>query len=90
MVFTSLGNADTVGVERQEPERIPDGWRYTSAPPGDGSLVVEIREQRCGDSMSGRPFPHTVTVRVGSQVYWLITSPPDKPLADDLLDDVLR
>jgi len=59
---------DTVRVPRPQAERIDGGWRYAGTA-GGGPFVVEILERRCNDSMSGRPYPHTVVVTVLDRVY---------------------
>jgi len=68
MNFLLLGNEDTVSAIRPEPERLADGWRFTAAS-GGRPFVVLIRDGPCNDTMSGRPFPHSVTVRVVGRSY---------------------
>ena len=55
--------ADSFTVAVPEAESIPDGWRFTTTA-NDAPFIIEIAETRCNDTMSGRPFPHTVTVTV--------------------------
>lgn len=68
MEFFALGATDTVTVTRPEAERLDDGWRF-DAVTGGGPFVVRIEERGCGDSMSGRPFPHTVEATVNGRTY---------------------
>lgn len=53
---------------RPEPEAAGNGWRYRTAANGQ-PLTVRIEVRRCNDSMSGRPFPHTVSVTVGGETF---------------------
>jgi heat shock protein HslJ len=68
MGFFLLGREDTLRATRPDPERLADGWRF-NATSGGQPFVVLIREGRCNDSMSGRPFPHSVTVSVAGRTY---------------------
>lgn len=68
MDFSQLGAEHTISAPRPQAERVEGGWRYASTADG-GFFVVEIENRRCNDSMSGRPFPHTVVVTVMDQVY---------------------
>ncbi len=68
MVFTALAEDDTVSVARPDAERLADGWQY-SATAGGHPYLVRIDDQLCSDSMSGRPFPHTVEVTVSGRTY---------------------
>ena len=44
-----------------------DGWRF-NATSVSRPFVVEIRDVKCSDSMSGMPFPHTVSVKIGDAI----------------------
>lgn len=68
MDFFDLGRGDTVRATRPDAEVVADGWRFTATPNG-APYLVEVRDRRCSDSMSGRPFPHTVTVTVNDRTY---------------------
>ncbi|CAN5812879.1 hypothetical protein BH23GEM3_BH23GEM3_14020 [soil metagenome] len=68
MDFSELGDENTGSAIRPDPERLANGWRFT-ARSGERPFIAEIQERRCNDSMSGRPFPHTVTVTVHGQTY---------------------
>ncbi len=68
MEFASLGDADTVRVTRPAAEGIAGGWRF-SATSGGQPFTVLVEDRGCNDSMSGRPFPHTVGVEVNGRSY---------------------
>lgn len=68
MDFFRLGAQDTVRAPRPDPERRPSGWRF-EATANQTPFVVEIEDRLCRDSMSGTPFPHTVSVTVGGMSY---------------------
>lgn len=68
MDFTNLGDPDTVSVTRPPAEGLADGWRF-SATSGGQPFTVRVEDLRCNDSMSGRPFPHTVEVNVNGRTY---------------------
>src|SRR5690606_11420294 len=68
MSFSQLGVDDTVRAERPAAERLEDGWRFAATASGE-PFLVRIEDRRCSDSMSGRPFPHTIEVTVGDQVF---------------------
>jgi len=68
MSFSQLGVDDTVRAERPAAERLEDGWRFAATASGE-PFLVRIEDRRCNDSMSGRPFPHSIEVTVGDQVF---------------------
>ena len=68
MEFHDLGGKDTVRANRPAPERRADGWRFSATFDG-APFVVLVQDGRCSDSMSGRPFPHTVIVTAREQTY---------------------
>lgn len=68
MEFTRLGSQDTITAIRPEPQRLGDVWHFTAVAQEEPYLV-EVEERRCSDSMSGRPYPHSVTVTVSGQTY---------------------
>ncbi len=68
MEFTSLGDQDTVSVTRPPAQGIADGWRFSATSSGRPFTVL-VEDRGCNDSMSGRPFPHTVEVDVNGRSY---------------------
>jgi len=68
MEFTDVGAGSTALAPRPFPSRLTNGWRFQATSRGR-HFVVEIVERRCNDSMSGRPFPHTVEVLVNDRRY---------------------
>jgi len=61
-----LGASDTIRAERPTAERLEDGWRFEASAAGE-PYVVRIERRLCHDTMSGRPFPHTVEVTVAGE-----------------------
>lgn len=47
-------------------ESVPGGWRYRTTTT-DGPLLITVREAVCEDSMTGMPYPLTVTVTLGER-----------------------
>jgi heat shock protein HslJ len=68
MEFSSLSDPDTVSVTRPAAEGIADGWRFSTSSGGQ-PFTVRVEDRGCNDSMSGRPFPHTVEVDVNGRNY---------------------
>jgi heat shock protein HslJ len=68
MDFADMGTTTEGSATRPDPERLEGGWRFT-AESGGRPFVVEIEDRYCQDSMSARPFPHSVTVMVDGQTY---------------------
>lgn len=52
------------------PEKLgaDDGYMYV-AETRHGRLLVRVKEERCGDSMSGYPYPLSVRVELGDRTY---------------------
>ncbi|MFN7164382.1 MAG: META domain-containing protein [Hyphomonas sp.] len=58
--------AKTYRTAAPEPEAIAGGRRYTGTPP---VLVMTVLDKVCGDSMTGLPYPETVSVAYGEQTF---------------------
>lgn len=65
--FALLGQ-DTLRAERPEAELRDGGWHF-DATNRDRPFAIRIVEQRCNDTMSGRPFPHLVEVYAEGTTY---------------------
>ncbi|MEX1182707.1 MAG: META domain-containing protein, partial [Gemmatimonadota bacterium] len=68
MDFADMGSTTTASADRPDAESLANGWRFTASADGR-PFVVEIQVSRCNDSMSGRPFPHSVTVTVHGRTW---------------------
>ncbi|HEX6695099.1 MAG TPA: META domain-containing protein [Longimicrobiales bacterium] len=68
MRFADMGMADSAAVARPAALATQGGWRFEATANGSPFIAV-IERRNCNDSMSGRPFPHTVTVTVNGRTY---------------------
>lgn len=68
MYFTDIGTEVTASAPQPDPVATTDGWRFEATSQGQ-PFVAEVTLAGCSDTMSGRPFPHTVTVTVIGQTY---------------------
>ena len=68
MHFADMGIADSTQTALPEIRTVASGWRLAATANGR-PFVAEIERKGCNDSMSGRPFPHTVTVTVNGRTY---------------------
>lgn len=68
MEFEHIGGELAASAPRPDPQAVANGWRF-AAGAGGRPFVVEIERRFCQDSMSARPFPHTVTATVHSQTF---------------------
>lgn len=68
MDFTDIGTDAAVSAPIPVAVEMTEGWRFAATWQGQ-PFVAEVRIVGCGDSMSGRPFPHSVTVTVAGQTY---------------------
>ncbi len=63
MIFSDIGDDLTARAVTPAPSETADGWRFETVSQGQ-PFVAEITRAGCNDTMSGRPFPHTVRVTV--------------------------
>ena len=68
MEFADLGMDVTASAPRPDPIASADGWRFETTADGQ-PFVLDIRPADCSDTMSGRPFPHAITVTVSGQTF---------------------
>ena len=68
MRFADMGIADSAAAARPAVQATTTGWRFAANANGR-PFVAEIERRNCNDSMSGRPFPHAVTVTVNGRTY---------------------
>ena len=68
MRFADMGMADSAAVARPAALATQGGWRFEATANGQ-PFVADITRRNCNDSMSGRPFPHSVTVTVHGRTY---------------------
>ena len=67
MTFTPLeGGPVSTAAPRVQ---VTKGGRRYAAPSARGDLVVEVSTRLCADSMTGMPYPGTVTVSLGGRQY---------------------
>lgn len=69
MDFNDLGTEVDASAPKPEPISTADGWQFVATAQGQPFVMV-VKPLVCNDSMSGRPFPHTVTVTVIEQTYY--------------------
>jgi len=79
--------AQTYRTPAPAPEAIEGGRRYAATPP---VLTLTALDKVCGDSMTGLPYPETVTVAYGEQVFEGCGGDPHDLLAgaDWVVEDV--
>lgn len=68
MDFEHVGTEIFASVQRPEPTATSSGWQFSTLANGQ-PFVMAVAVQGCNDSMSGRPFPHTVRVTVHGENY---------------------
>ncbi|MBC7986923.1 MAG: META domain-containing protein [Sphingomonadaceae bacterium] len=68
MLFEDIGMERTARAPRPVPEVASNGWRYVASA-GDRPFIVAVERRFCQDSMSARPFPHSVTVTANGSVF---------------------
>ena len=66
--FKDIGGETTLSAARPEPLVTANGWRFAASADGR-PLLIEIERRFCQDSMSARPFPHTVRVTADSRTF---------------------
>lgn len=66
--FEDIGGETRVSAARPDPQVTANGWRFAASAEGR-PLVVEIERRFCQDSMSARPFPHTVRITLDGRAF---------------------
>jgi len=82
ITFTTLDGAAVTVAPVPEPVR--DGkTEVFEASVGNEMFVLTVEDTVCTDTMSGMPFPHTVTVRFGADTYGGCGGAPETLLTGD-------
>lgn len=68
MDFEHVGTEIVASVVKPEPTATATGWQFSTLANGQ-PFVMAVAAEGCNDSMSGRPFPHTVKVTVHGETY---------------------
>ena len=77
--FTYDYGAQTYSALLPQPTAIEDGFEYVDGP---GGLAITALAKVCADSATGVPYPDTVTVSLGGEVYQGCGGEPDALLAE--------
>ena len=77
--FTYDYGAQTYSALLPQPKAIDGGFEYADGP---GGLAVTALAKVCADSATGVPYPDTVTVTLGGEVYQGCGGDPDALLAE--------
>ena len=77
--FTYDYGAQTYSALLPQPEAIEGGFEYADGP---GGLAITALSKVCADSATGVPYPDTVTVSMGGEVYQGCGGEPDALLAE--------